>query len=177
MSLDLIMMCLRVLLGLIVAAHGVQKLFDWFGGPGLVGTASFLASLGLRPARLLAFLLGLAETVAGLALAVGLLTPIAAGVVAGIMIAAITLVHWSHGFWAQQGGIEYPLVLLALSAAIGLGGPGAYAADVRYPLDLPYLALSYPESFVYTVVAAIVVVLAITLVGRIGAPARPARAH
>ena len=83
----------RVVLGAIMAAHGAQKLFGWFGGPGLAGTGGWLGSMGFKPARLLAVVVGLAEFGGGALLALGLLTPLGAAAVAGVMFVAIPTVH------------------------------------------------------------------------------------
>src|SRR3989442_9157733 len=71
------LLILRVVVGLTMAAHGAQKLFGWFGGPGIQGFAGFLSRLEIRPARFWAWVAGLAELCGGLALAIGLLTPLA----------------------------------------------------------------------------------------------------
>jgi putative oxidoreductase len=127
--MDFALLVIRLAIGGIAAAHGAQKLFGWFGGPGLAGTAGFLESLGFRPGWLHARLLGLAETVGGVLLAVGLLTPLAAGAVAGVMITAVATVHWTKGFFAQDGGYEYPLALALIAVAVAFAGAGKYSLD------------------------------------------------
>jgi putative oxidoreductase len=89
--MDVGILILRVLVGLTVGAHGAQKLIGLFGGHGLQGTARFLESLGFRPARGHAVLLGAVEVSAGLLLAAGLLTPLAAAGIARVMAAAIAV--------------------------------------------------------------------------------------
>ncbi|MER3457834.1 MAG: DoxX family protein, partial [Chloroflexota bacterium] len=74
---DIAILILRVV-GLLFIGHGAQKLFGWFGGQGLAGTAQWLGSLGLQPARFWAVVAGLAELLGGIGLALGLFTPIAA---------------------------------------------------------------------------------------------------
>lgn len=91
------LLLIRVMLGGIMAAHGAQKLFGWFGGHGIPGTAGWLESMGLRPARLYAAVNGLAEFGGGALLVLGLLTPLGAAAVAGVMFVAITTVHWKNG--------------------------------------------------------------------------------
>jgi putative oxidoreductase len=136
-SIDLALLAVRVLVGLLVAAHGAQKLFGWSGGPGMNGFSGWMASIGLQPARLWGLLGGLGEFGGGLLLALGLLTPLGALSIVGAMAMAIALAHWSKGFWGTNGGYEYPLVLLVTSAIIGLAGPGAYSLDALLSIALP----------------------------------------
>ena len=119
---------LRLVIGLTLAAHGAQKLFGLFGGYGIAGTGDFFDSIGFRPGKPHAVVAGLGETVGGLALALGLFTPIAAGVVIGAMLVAIS-VHASKGFFAQGGGYEFPLILAAVAAGLAFTGPGAWSVD------------------------------------------------
>ncbi len=121
---------LRVAVGLTVAAHGVQKLLGWFGGHGIAGTSGFVGSLGFRPARPWAWLLALTESLGGLLLALGLLTPLAAAAVIGVMLTASVVVHAPKGFFAANGGFELPMVLGLGALAVAFTGPGAYSLDV-----------------------------------------------
>ncbi|HZU15076.1 MAG TPA: DoxX family protein [Candidatus Dormibacteraeota bacterium] len=131
------LLILRVVVGLTLAAHGAQKLFGWFSGPGLKGFAGTLGQLGLRPAPAWAVVAGLAEFLGGLALALGLLTPLAAYAIAGSMLVAIFTVHLAKGFWNHQGGLEFPLTILAAVVAVALAGPGAYSLDRGLGFALP----------------------------------------
>jgi putative oxidoreductase len=124
---------LRVPIGLILAAHGSQKLFAWFGGYGLDGTGQWMASVGLTPGFLMALLAGSAEFFGGVALILGLLTRPAAAINAVTMLVALFWVHWGHGFFLDTHGIEYALALLSASAAVVLIGGGRYSLD-RYLL-------------------------------------------
>src|SRR4051794_8666803 len=107
--MNIAILLVRIAVGGTVAAHGSQKLFGWFHGHGRAGTGAFLESLGFDPSRAFAWLLGGTELLAGSALAAGFLTPIAAAGVAGVMLAAIAVVHWEKGFFAADGGYEFPL--------------------------------------------------------------------
>lgn len=120
---------LRLALGLLIAAHGTQKLFGWFGGHGLRGTAKFFETSGFRPGLANAVLAGGSETVGGLLIAAGLLTPLGVAAVVGVMAAAVAFVHWKSGLFAQNGGFEYPLMLAVAAAGIGFAGPGSYSLD------------------------------------------------
>ena len=119
---------LRVVIGGTVFAHGAQKLFGWFGGHGLRGTAGFFGSTGWRQPLLMAFLAGLGEA-SGLAFAFGFLTPLAALGIVTVMLNAIFAVHWKNGFFNGDGGLEFPLTLATVAGAIAATGPGRFSID------------------------------------------------
>jgi putative oxidoreductase len=135
----------RMVFGLVMAAHGSQKLFGWFGGYGLAGTGAFFESLGFRPGRLFAAAAGGTEFVAGLLVASGLLGPLGPAMIIPVMIVAVATVHWSHGLFAQNNGIELPLLNAAAAAAIALVGHGAYSLDaalgLTWPAEVVWIAL------------------------------------
>ncbi|GGN42944.1 hypothetical protein GCM10012285_23820 [Streptomyces kronopolitis] len=145
------LLVLRLALGLTMAAHGAQKLLGWFGGPGLDGTGQFFTMSGYPAGRTMAVVAGLSETLGGLGLAVGLLTPLAAAAVVGTMINALA-VKWGGGFFAPKG-VEYELLLTIGAAALALTGPGRFAAD-RF---LPGLRVHRPVRGVAALVLAVVV--------------------
>lgn len=120
---------LRVPIGLILAAHGSQKLFAWFGGYGLDGTGQWMASVGLNPGFVMALLAGSAEFFGGVALILGLLTRPAAAINAVTMLVALFWVHWGHGFFLDTHGIEYALALLSVNVALIFIGGGQYSLD------------------------------------------------
>src|SRR2546423_6955183 len=105
--MDLVLFALRVVVGLLFVGHGTQKLFGWFGGYGLAGTAGFFEGIGLRPGRVHAAAGGLAEAGGGALLALGLLTPIGAAAIVAAMTVALIVVHFSKGVWISDGGYEY----------------------------------------------------------------------
>ncbi|MFI0980597.1 DoxX family protein [Streptomyces sp. NPDC021093] len=129
---DLGLLLLRWAVGLTIAAHGTQKLFGWFGGGGLDGTAGFFEGSGYAAPQTMALVAGLTETLAGLGLVIGLLTPLAGAGVVGIMLNAIA-VKWGSGFF-NPTGIEYDLLLLVAAASLALTGPGRLAADRLLPV-------------------------------------------
>lgn len=134
--MDIALLLIRLTVGGTIAAHGAQKLFGWFGGHGVHGTAGFLESLGFRPGRAYAWLLGGTEVLAGLALAAGFVTPLAGAAVAGVMIAAIAVVHWGKGFFAADGGLELPLALAVPAIAMAFSGGGRWSLDHAFDWTL-----------------------------------------
>jgi len=133
------LLIIRVVLGGIMAAHGAQKLFGWFGGYGLAGTGGWLESMGLRPARVYAAVNGFAEFGGGALLVLGLLTPLGAAAVAGVMLVAIATVHRKNGFFNSNGGYEFNLLIIATAIALAFTGPGTISID-----DLAGWTLSGP---------------------------------
>lgn len=120
---------LRVPIGIVLAAHGAQKLFGWFGGYGLEGTGQWMESIGLAPGFLMALMAGSAEFFAGLALVIGLLTRPAAMALAFTMVVAIFSAHWQGGLFLSNNGYEYALVLLAATASLAIQGAGKFSMD------------------------------------------------
>ena len=120
---------LRVPVGIVLAAHGAQKLFAWFGGYGLEGTGQYMESIGLAPGFLMALLAGSAEFFGGLALVLGVLTRPAALVSAFTMLMAIFTAHISNGLFLSNGGYEYALALFAATLSLVFSGAGRLAVD------------------------------------------------
>jgi|KBSMisStandDraft_5_1062788.scaffolds.fasta_scaffold564255_1 putative oxidoreductase len=118
----------RVVLGLLMAGHGAQKLFGWFGGYGLEGTGGFLETLGFRPGRAFAAAAALTEVGGGLLTAAGLFGPVGPALIVSVMIVAAVTVHW-HGLFAQNNGIEVPLLYATGAAALALTGFGGFSLD------------------------------------------------
>jgi putative oxidoreductase len=123
------LLILRLVVGLTMAAHGSQKLFGWFGGGRIEGTAAFFGSLGYRAPATFALLAGLAEFLGGLALAAGFLVPLAAMGIAVVMLNAIESVKFPGGFFAGNGGYEFELLLLGTSIGLATTGPGRLSLD------------------------------------------------
>ncbi|WP_406493045.1 DoxX family protein [Streptomyces sp. NBC_00846] len=128
---DIGLLVLRLALGLTMAAHGAQKLFGWFGGGGIDGTGQFFAASGYPSPKAFAVVAGLSETLGGLGLVLGLLTPLAAAAVAGTLVNAIS-VKWGGGFFAPEG-VEYELLIALTAVALALTGPGRIAVDRLLP--------------------------------------------
>ena len=119
----------RVAAGAIFAAHGAQKLFGWFGGYGLEGTAGWMASIGLEPGYLLATLAGSAEFFGGLLLILGLLVRPTAVILALTMVVAIASVHLQNGLFMSNNGYEFALVLLVITLGLIVRGAGSLSVD------------------------------------------------
>ena len=137
MGFDLALLVLRVVVGLLMAGHGAQKLFGWFGGHGLKGTAGWLGSTGMRPATFWAFMAGLSEFGGGLLVVFGLLSPLGELGIIAAMVMAIVKGHLGKGIWNTNGGSELPLTYLVVALALAFSGPGAYSLDNLLGVTLP----------------------------------------
>ena len=112
-----------------MAAHGAQKLFGWFGGYGLAGTAGVFEGLGFRPGRLFTIAASLGEIGGGVLVALGLFGPIGPVLILSVMIVAAGSVHWPNGVFAQNNGIEVPLLYGTAAVTLALAGYGQYPLD------------------------------------------------
>ncbi|MEU4270683.1 DoxX family protein [Streptomyces sp. NPDC026092] len=126
--MDTGLLVLRMVTGLLIAGHGVQKVSFLFGGTGLAGGTEEFRHDGFRGGALTALAAGAGQTGSGLLLASGALTPLAAAGAIGVMTVALT-VKWHNGLWVQNDGYEYPLVLVVIAAALALTGPGRHSVD------------------------------------------------
>lgn len=127
-------MIMRVLLGIVFLPHGAQKLFGWFGGHGFSATLNaFTDKMGMPLA--VALLVIAAESFGALGLIAGLLTRLAAFGIFCVMVGAMLMVHWQHGFFmnwfgSQAGeGFEYHLLAIALALALMITGGGKASLD------------------------------------------------
>jgi putative oxidoreductase len=132
--MDAGLVIVRLVFGLLMAAHGTQKLFGWFGGYGLTAVSGYFESLGFRPGRFFALAASVTEVVGGLLVAAGFLGPIGPALVLSVMIVAALTVHAQHGLFAASNGIEVPLLYGAATVALALTGPGAYSLDAALGL-------------------------------------------
>ncbi|HEX4206987.1 MAG TPA: DoxX family protein, partial [Ktedonobacteraceae bacterium] len=131
-SLSVGLLLLRLVAGLTIAAHGLQKLVPWESGPGFAGMKQGLQMQGFKPAAFWTGLAVLGELGGGLALALGLLTPLGSAGIVGAMAIAVFKTHWKAGFWGAKRGYEYPLLHLVVALTIGLTGPGTYSLDALF---------------------------------------------
>jgi putative oxidoreductase len=125
-AVDASLLIVRAVAGVIFAAHGAQKMFGAFGGPGLSAMAEMMGPLG--------YLVSIGEFFGGLGLVVGFLTRFSAASLIVIMIGAIAMVHGKNGFFLQDQGFEYNLALIGLLAPTLLAGPGHYSVGRFLPL-------------------------------------------
>jgi putative oxidoreductase len=135
--MDTGLLVIRIVVGLLLVGHGAQKLFGWFGGGGMNGTAWYFRSVGYRRPRLMAGFAGGAELVGGAALAAGFMTPLAASAVIGTMLNAAVAVHRRNGLWAVDNGYEYPLVVATAAVTLSFTGAGAASLDAGLGLGGP----------------------------------------
>jgi putative oxidoreductase len=119
---------LRAVAAIIFMAHGSQKLFGWFGGPGLEGT---MGPQGPGGGGVIGLLVAIGEFFGGLGLLVGVLSRFSAAAIILIMLGAIAMVHGKNGFFLSDKGFEYNLALIGLALPILIAGPG--------PLTVPRL--------------------------------------
>ena len=160
MSVAFGLLILRLVIGLTLAAHGAQKLFGWFGGPGMSKWTESVKRLRIRPAQPWAWVAALSEFGGGLLLAIGLLSPLGSVAIVGAMLVAIATVHLSKGFWVSKGGYEFNLAIIGSAVALAIAGPGAYSFDNALGIHLPE-----PVTLIAGAIAAIIGVTA-TLASR-----------
>lgn len=164
------LLVMRLAVGFVFAAHGAQKVFGWWQGPGLRGWVGAMVRMRFRPAPFWGVMSALVELLGGLLLAVGLLTPVVSAFLLAQSVIIVLRAHLPKGLWNREGGIEFPLQLLAASALFLTTGAGTLALDEALGLrfdDATRLAL---------IGVAIVGAGAALLSGRIGGDAgtRPA---
>lgn len=134
--MDGALLVLRLTVGLLVAGHGAQKLFAWFGGRGLAQVGGWLGSMGYRPPKLWAWLAGLGEFGGGLLLALGMFNPLGSLGVTAVMLTAIAKVHWPK-VWNPENGLELPFTYMVVAIVVGVVGPGGYSLDALLGSGLP----------------------------------------
>src|SRR5438552_3855269 len=148
---NLALLILRLTVGALLAGHGAQKLFGWFGGHGLPGTAGWLESMGLRPGRQWALLAGLSEFGGGVLTLLGFLNPLGPLGTIGAMVMATAKAHWGKPIWVTSGGAELPLTNIAAALAVALAGPGDFSLDKVLGVRLPRRLVLIPGLLVAAV--------------------------
>ncbi|HJP71548.1 MAG TPA: DoxX family protein [Candidatus Limnocylindria bacterium] len=136
---DLARLIVRLVVGGLLAGHGAQKLFGWFGGGGPEKTAGMMESLDLRPGHRWAFMAGASEFGGGILTALGALNPLGPLGIIGAMTMATTKAHWGKPIWVTSGGAELPVTNMAIAAALMIVGPGKYSVDHALGIRLPRL--------------------------------------
>lgn len=137
--LDIGLLIIRLVIGLLVAGHGAQKLFGWFEVPGLEGTGGMMHALGYRPGRSWALVASLSELLGGLLFAAGFVSPLGSLGIMAVMATAVGRAHWGRPIWVTRGGGELPLTNFAVAVGVGLAGPGVYSLDAIWRTTLPLM--------------------------------------
>src|SRR5256712_1793910 len=163
-STDLALALARAVVGLVLAAHGAQKVLGVWGGPGLAGWTQGMTRMGMRPPVFWAYVSALAELAGGIAFALGFLVPLVAAALTIQMGVAIARAHWAKGFWNSKGGLEFPFTLGAVALLSGIADPGAYSLD---------RALGLPTFGAATYVLVLVIGLVAYRIGSRRIPAEP----
>jgi putative oxidoreductase len=169
-TIDIGILILRLAVGLTFAAHGVQKAFGWWSGPGPAGWHAAMTKMGMEPAGLWAAVSTGVELIGGLMFAIGLLTPLAAAALVAQSAVIILKVHLPNGFFNSKGGIEFPLSLGAVALAILVMGAGSISADAALGF---VLAPSARAVLLVLAVAGAVVALATPSLRTLGHPRSP----
>ena len=127
---------LRLVVGGIALAHGLQKL-GYLGGGGPSGTVGVMTHIGVKPEPFWAGIVTLAEVGGGILILLGFLGPVGPWLIVADMIVAGVTIHWANGFWNSKGGIEFPLALGAGALALGLVGFGGWSLDGLFRFTVP----------------------------------------
>jgi putative oxidoreductase len=168
---DLALLVLRVVVGVVISMHGFLKL-GWVGkGGSPKATAGWFESyLGFKPGFFWAWVAIFAESLGGILVALGLFGPFPAAAVAADLVVVTIVAHVPKGFWAHEGGWEFPVPVAAGAFAVALIGNGQYSLDA-------VLGLKYPETLVGLWWIAMFVGVVIVLVSRaVFAPKQAAKA-
>lgn len=123
---------LRIGLGIMFMAHGLQKTFGLFGGPGPKGFSEMLSGLGFAPAIFWAYLAAYVELIGGLCLILGFLVRTSASLLLILIVVATLKVHLTKGFFLSSGGFEYNFIIISICIALMLMGPGKYGINSKF---------------------------------------------
>jgi putative oxidoreductase len=134
---DLGLLILRLTVGGLLGGHGSQKLFGWFGGYGIQGTAGFLESMNFKPGHYWAAAAGTSEFGGGALTALGFLHPLGPIGTLASMIMATATAHRGKPIWSAEGGAELPVTNIAAALALALTGPGRFSLDSLFGIRLP----------------------------------------
>jgi putative oxidoreductase len=134
-GLNIGLFIIRLSVGITIIAHGYNHI--WGGGK-IEGTARWFASLGVKPGIFHAWLASITELVCGALLIVGLLNPLAAGGILGVMLVAWIINHRGNGFFIFRPGEgwEYVMNLAVIALALGALGPGEWSLDDAFGIEL-----------------------------------------
>jgi len=125
--LDLGILVLRLALGIMFLAHGLQMAFGLFGGPGVKGFSQMLSGLGFAPAMFWSYIASYTVLFGGLLVIIGVQTRLAATLLLIFILTAAIKVHLDKGFFLSNGGFEYTFIIAAICLALILLGPGKFS--------------------------------------------------
>jgi putative oxidoreductase len=128
----------RVIVGLVMAAHGTQKLFGWFGGYGLNATGEFMTTIGFNQGRAFAAMASIVEITSGVLVALGFLGPVGPALMISVMLVAAITVHRKNGLFAAKNGIEIPLLYASAALVFAVVGFGPYSLDALLGIIDPW---------------------------------------
>lgn len=151
---DIGLLILRLATGGLLSGHGSQKVFGWFNGPGLKGTAAWLESMGMQPGTPWAAAASASEFGGGMLTTLGFLFPLGPIATMGSMVMATGKVHWGKPVWVTQGGAELPITNMATALALTLTGPGRFSLDRLFGIRLPralVISLAAAEAIMVTI--------------------------
>jgi putative oxidoreductase len=154
--MDAGLLLIRLVFGLVMAAHGTQKLLGWFGGHPFSAVADMFEALGFRPGRFFAAAASLAEITSGLLVALGLLGPVGPALMLVVMIVAAIVVHRPNGLFAMTNGIEVPLLYATAATGLALTGFGRYSLDAFTGLISVWTPAVISSALILGIVAAAV---------------------
>jgi putative oxidoreductase len=157
-----IALLLARLIGFGILAHGAQKLFGWFGGGGLDGSARTMEGFGFYPGRLFGFAAGFCELIGGILIVLGLGGPIGPALVIATMVVATVAVRLPNGFFNQTDGCELPVTYIVIALLFAFTGYGRYSLDAMFGWPNPAL----PTLAWSAVACGAFAGLVVTLVGR-----------
>lgn len=154
LSRDIGLLVLRMATGGLLSGHGSQKIFGWFNGPGLKGTAAWMESMGMQPGTPWATAASASEFGGGMLTTLGFLSPLGPIATMGSMVMATGKVHWGKPVWVTQGGAELPITNMATAIALTLTGPGRFSLDRLFGIRLPralVISLAAAEAIMVTI--------------------------
>jgi len=126
------LLILRTCLGVIFIGHGLQKVFGFFGGPGINGFSQMLSGLGFTPSIFWAYLAAYTELIGGLFLIFGIFSRLAAFAILILIIVATIKVHLSKGLFLANGGFEYNLLIIGVCITLAILGAGKFAVTKKF---------------------------------------------
>jgi putative oxidoreductase len=124
--IDLALLILRLGLGVMFVAHGLQT-FGMFAGPGIKEFSGFLSGLGFSPAIVWAYIGACSELIGGIFVILGILPRISALLLMIFIVVAAYKVHLSKGFFIQSGGFEYTFIIACICLALIIAGSGKFS--------------------------------------------------